>query len=557
MALFYKSLEEQEQGMYLFFPGEENRTPWKRSCVILFLEDVSETRIHALLRGGLEDFCIKNQVILAIPVPDSHGWGIPNDSELEKAIHHFSLVQGAVDRPDSDALPVNSQGIPTMEAMLRTWHPMNDVRYVAGEGTGADRALALAASAPSQIAALLAVDGDIPRAALKNAVLSPVPAILSCCSKEAERYLKEANHARKAVQDNLSCMENAANPLQRVYCLTEEKRISADLLERAWDELFSRVHRPNTGRCGDCEPREKLGEDFDFYVNDCRLDGTPHTWFVHCSSRISGPAPLLLFLHGGSDNPEEAAVMSRFHRLGEQEGFLTVYPWATNRCFWNQELAPDGSDDLHFLTCLLEDMQKRYPVDPERIYVSGFSNGAAMAQTLALLCPEKIAALCHIDSNWPGLRSGAVPLDWREIRPFALGMEKKKEYDYRMPVWYTYGSREPSYPVVPLCSQQHQYDFWKRYNHIAVLPTRHPGEEEYSACGVAGEQVEWVSPSQKHPEHWYEVNRFFSQDEIPLNLYNYVLMHDKGHDVAEMDPVLAWEYVRRFRRKADGSLQVE
>ena len=69
--------------------------------------------------------------------------------------------------------------------------------------------------------------------------------------------------------------------------------------------------------------------------------------------------------------------------------------------------------------------------------------------------------------------------------------------------------------------------------------------------------MEWVSPSQKHPEHWYEVNRFFSQDEIPLNLYNYVLMHDKGHDVAEMDPVLAWEYVRRFRRKADGSLQVE
>ena len=94
MALFYKSLEEQEQGMYLFFPGEENRTPWKRSCVILFLEDVSETRIHALLRGGLEDFCIKNQVILAIPVPDSHGWGIPNDSELEKRYITFLWCRG-------------------------------------------------------------------------------------------------------------------------------------------------------------------------------------------------------------------------------------------------------------------------------------------------------------------------------------------------------------------------------------------------------------------------------------------------------------------------------
>ena len=39
--------------------------------------------------------------------------------------------------------------------------------------------------------------------------------------------------------------------------------------------------------------------------------------------------------------------------------------------------------------------------------------------------------------------------------------EKKKEYDYRMPVWYTYGSREISYPlhlgrlqILPLAPQQ-------------------------------------------------------------------------------------------------------
>ena len=36
--------------------------------------------------------------------------------------------------------------------------------------------------------------------------------------------------------------------------------------------------------------------------------------------------PLMLFFHGGSDNPEEAAEMAGFHEIGEREGFITVYP---------------------------------------------------------------------------------------------------------------------------------------------------------------------------------------------------------------------------------------
>ena len=55
-------------------------------------------------------------------------------------------------------------------------------------------------------------------------------------------------------------------------------------------------------------------------------------------------------------------------------------------------------------------------------------------------------------------------VDYADIRPMALAMSKKEKYDYRMPVWYTYGTREPSYPVFRGSTQQHQYDFWKQYN---------------------------------------------------------------------------------------------
>ena len=123
-----------------------------------------------------------------------------------------------------------------------------------------------------------------------------------------------------------------------------------------------------------------------------------------------------------------------------------------------------------------------------------------------------------------------------------------------MPVWYTYGTREPSYPVCAKSTQQYQYDFWKAYNHIAVEETPPAEEPDVCGCGVPGQVQERIRPSERHPGHYYDVQRFYTTDERRLNLYNYVIMHEKGHDIAQMDPALGWEYVKQFRRNPDGSL---
>ena len=49
------------------------------------------------------------------------------------------------------------------------------------------------------------------------------------------------------------------------------------------------------------------------------------------------------------------------------------------------------------------------------------------------------------------------------------------------------------------------------------------------------------------------MQRFY--DSSDRNLYNYVVMYDKGHEVAPMDAVLGWNYVRAFRRLSDGTLK--
>lgn len=74
--------------------------------------------------------------------------------------------------------------------------------------------------------------------------------------------------------------------------------------------------------------------------------------------------------------------------------------------------------------------------------------------------------------------------------------------------------------------------------------------------GVPGDEIEIRYSSGRFAEHWYSVNRFYSNDPEPINLYNYIMMHDKGHEIAEMDPYFGWEYVKHFRRKKDGSLEI-
>jgi hypothetical protein len=263
-----------------------------------------------------------------------------------------------------------------------------------------------------------------------------------------------------------------------------------------------------------------------------------------------------MFFHGGSDNPAEAAEMSKFHELGEKEGFITVYPWGTNKTSWNCDMAEDEEDDVGFTVSLINYMIEHYPVDKSRIYLSGFSNGAAHAQAVAMTHPELIAAICHIDSNWPGKRLGVSEFNYEEHRPFRLAIEKKKSFDYRMPVWYTYGNREPSYPVYRGCSQQHQYDFWKKYNNIEIQSTPELDNPHPCGCGVPGQKYELLKPSLRHPHHEYDVHRFYSMDDKPINLYNYVLMRDKGHDIADMDPALGWTYVKQFRRLPDGKIEI-
>lgn len=557
MGLIYKTLESCQRSMYLYFPPIPKHSPYKRCSVTILSDQVDKAAVERMIEeNGLGEMARERQLILAFPDPGPEGWDPGRDMEV------IEQLQGAM-TTERELEPVQTYfGIPTLESMLASWHLMNDTRYLIGIGEkGAAMALAMAACRPMNVAAVMTIGGSLPEVGEDKAVYSPVPVWLCGADAQTVSYFISANGARKESETRWAC---PGRPLQSVE-LHPEAELTPVFLNRVWEELFQKVRRTNTGRCGNVAHRTDIGKyGGEYFIEDTRLgdqDNMPHTWLTFVPECVQNlpegeKAPLLIFYHGGSDNPTEAAEMARFHEIGDREGFITVYPWGSNRCSWNIFMNEDEMDDVAFSEALIRYMTAHYPVDPSRVYLSGFSNGSSQAMVTAMVHPELVAAICPIDGNWPGERIGPSEVDYEQIKPMALARRIQEKKDYRMPVWYTYGTREPSYPVYRGCTQQHQYDFWKRYNHIPVKETPEDGHEEPSGVGVCGDKTEILHSPADCAEHWYSIHRFYSDDPEPMNLYNYVMMHDKGHEVAELDPCLGWEYVKHFRRKQDGSLEL-
>lgn len=115
-----------------------------------------------------------------------------------------------------------------------------------------------------------------------------------------------------------------------------------------------------------------------------------------------GPVPLVFDLHGTFSDGEQQRADSGFRVVAEAEGFAVAWPdslgseWASWAGF-----GADGVDDVAFLRALVAEARSRVAVDPARIYVTGFSNGGAMAQRLACEAADLFAAFVALAAATP------------------------------------------------------------------------------------------------------------------------------------------------------------
>lgn len=141
-------------------------------------------------------------------------------------------------------------------------------------------------------------------------------------------------------------------------------------------------------------------------VHTVTVDGVARTYRAIVPAQPTGKLPLLIVLHGRGQTDPAVLRMTGFVELAQQQQAVLVLPDGEQRS-WNAGHGCCGfagahqAPDVPFVAATVADAVHRWPVDPERVYLVGYSNGGKLAYSAVCAHPRLFAAVATY---------GAVPL---------------------------------------------------------------------------------------------------------------------------------------------------
>ena len=113
---------------------------------------------------------------------------------------------------------------------------------------------------------------------------------------------------------------------------------------------------------------------------------------VHLPAKLTKPAPLLILMHSASSSGERQEKNTKLAAVAKKAGMIFIAPDGTvgpdGRRVWNAAKACCQKpgieiDDLTYINSLIDEIALQLPVDEERIYMVGHSNGGFMSIAFA------------------------------------------------------------------------------------------------------------------------------------------------------------------------------
>ena len=155
------------------------------------------------------------------------------------------------------------------------------------------------------------------------------------------------------------------------------------------------------------------------------VDGYERTYTIHIPAHLARRPPVVFMLHGMGATSDQAAAEFGWQELADRENFIVVFPQAlpiiadlpagsptpasvpfwlsstNNAIWWSSEFVRNlqvlhHPDDGVFLTRLITKVVADEHVDPDRVYISGFSSGGSMVADLAGRYPKAARAFAVI-----------------------------------------------------------------------------------------------------------------------------------------------------------------
>lgn len=136
------------------------------------------------------------------------------------------------------------------------------------------------------------------------------------------------------------------------------------------------------------------------------VGGNRRYYQVHVPPGVDSPLPVVLVFHGAGSRGSAIKRYARLDALADSEGFVTVYPDGSGQLerlilTWNAGFCCGYArrldvDDVGFVATLLDRVAEALPVDRDRVYATGFSNGATLVHRLALELSDRLAAVAPV-----------------------------------------------------------------------------------------------------------------------------------------------------------------
>lgn len=233
------------------------------------------------------------------------------------------------------------------------------------------------------------------------------------------------------------------------------------------------------------------------------LNGVARDYLLDAPTRASGPVPLVIALHGGGGNAK--TMTPRWLDTARREGFAVAFPSGVGRSAnmgtWNAGgccgfAMTSDSDDIAFISAMIDDIARDHRIDLTRVYVTGLSNGGMLAYRIGAALAPRIAGIAVVS----GAMFGGETPPTTPVPVLIMHGEQDDIVPFK-------GGTSPMALVArsqarPFREVAYAVDFWRRADGCADKPSIEPkGDvtiETYGQCAKGGEVVFYRLKSAGH-----------------------------------------------------------
>lgn len=287
----------------------------------------------------------------------------------------------------------------------------------------------------------------------------------------------------------------------------------------------------------------------DFLDRTLEFEGITRNYSVHLPNNVmpSSPLPVLFVLHGGDGAKAEVmAEGTNYNKIADKKMFIVVYPYGVDGQ-WNdgrgktfRKRNNTGIDDVSFINSVIDLIAKEFPVDTNRIYVMGVSNGGMMTLRLGIELGNRIAAIAAVIANIPVNLAGARP-----VRP--------------LPVLIMNGTKDPLIPWEGgtlqlfgrnfgyLLSTEETVAFWVKANGLTEKPETEMLPDKVGRDRSTVEVTTYRQEGKKPPVILYTIHGGGHNLPGGRTFLRYLLLGNKCMDINGAEVI--WDFLKQHSLK--------